>query len=103
MFLYIRKVLMEHSNAICKDLTARANIYWTPVASIGPGSTIFDQIKALPGVLWHSVGYWPVFPGHCEIYFQKILCFRAIVMFLVEERQTNIFDQRCIENELWKR
>ncbi|KAG8131876.1 hypothetical protein E2320_009772 [Naja naja] len=28
---------------------------------------------------------------------------RAVVMFLVEEAQTNIFDQRCIENELWIR
>lgn len=24
-------------------------------------------------------------------------------MFLVEEKQTNIFDQRFIENKLWKR
>nr|XP_046252983.1 glutathione synthetase [Scatophagus argus] len=28
---------------------------------------------------------------------------RAIVMFLVENRQMNIFDHRYIENELWKR
>ncbi|RLV83679.1 hypothetical protein DV515_00016418, partial [Chloebia gouldiae] len=28
---------------------------------------------------------------------------RAVVMFLVEEVQRNIFDQRCIENELWNR
>ncbi|KAL8179312.1 UNVERIFIED_CONTAM: hypothetical protein K2H54_062864 [Gekko kuhli] len=28
---------------------------------------------------------------------------RAVVMFLVEETQRNIFDQRCVENELWKR
>ncbi|XP_070796039.1 glutathione synthetase isoform X2 [Pituophis catenifer annectens] len=28
---------------------------------------------------------------------------RAVVMFLVEEAQRNIFDQRCIENELWIR
>lgn len=28
---------------------------------------------------------------------------RAVVMFLVEERQRNILDQRYIENELWKR
>uniref|UniRef100_A0A8C8SGR6 Glutathione synthetase n=1 Tax=Pelusios castaneus TaxID=367368 RepID=A0A8C8SGR6_9SAUR len=28
---------------------------------------------------------------------------RAVVMFLVEESQRNIFDQRCIENELWTR
>ncbi|XP_034733340.1 glutathione synthetase [Etheostoma cragini] len=28
---------------------------------------------------------------------------RAVVMFLVEEGQRNIFDQRYIENELWKR
>ncbi|XP_019945053.2 glutathione synthetase [Paralichthys olivaceus] len=28
---------------------------------------------------------------------------RAIVMFLVEDTQRNIFDQRCIEYELWKR
>ncbi|XP_068453820.1 glutathione synthetase-like [Clinocottus analis] len=28
---------------------------------------------------------------------------RAVVMFLVEENQRNIFDQRCLENELWKR
>ncbi|CAN9515877.1 unnamed protein product [Ophioblennius macclurei] len=28
---------------------------------------------------------------------------RAIVMFLVEEKQRNIIDQRYIENELWKR
>ncbi|XP_059188474.1 glutathione synthetase-like [Centropristis striata] len=28
---------------------------------------------------------------------------RAIVMFLVEDSQRNIFDQRYIENELWKR
>uniref|UniRef100_A0A674P7W6 Glutathione synthetase n=1 Tax=Takifugu rubripes TaxID=31033 RepID=A0A674P7W6_TAKRU len=34
-----------------------------------------------------------------ELYGSK----RAIVMFLVEENQINIFDQRCIENELWKR
>ncbi|KAM9856326.1 glutathione synthetase [Aulostomus maculatus] len=27
----------------------------------------------------------------------------AVVMFVVEESQRNIFDQRCIENELWKR
>ncbi|XP_042347190.1 glutathione synthetase-like [Plectropomus leopardus] len=27
---------------------------------------------------------------------------RAVVMFLVEENQRNIFDQRYIENELWK-
>ncbi|KFV83167.1 Glutathione synthetase, partial [Struthio camelus australis] len=27
----------------------------------------------------------------------------AVVMFLVEEVQRNIFDQRCIENELWNR
>lgn len=31
-------------------------------------------------------------------------CFhhRAMVMFLVEDNQRNIFDQRYIENELWK-
>ncbi|XP_042321708.1 glutathione synthetase isoform X3 [Sceloporus undulatus] len=28
---------------------------------------------------------------------------RAVVMFLIEETQRNIFDQRCIENELWMR
>ncbi|XP_068453819.1 glutathione synthetase-like [Clinocottus analis] len=28
---------------------------------------------------------------------------QAVVMFLVEENQRNIFDQRYIENELWKR
>ncbi|KAJ7331892.1 hypothetical protein JRQ81_014072 [Phrynocephalus forsythii] len=28
---------------------------------------------------------------------------KAAVMFLVEEAQRNIFDQRCIENELWMR
>ncbi|KAG7519382.1 hypothetical protein JOB18_007268 [Solea senegalensis] len=28
---------------------------------------------------------------------------RAVVMFLVEDTQRNIFDQRCIEYELWKR
>ncbi|XP_018530873.1 glutathione synthetase [Lates calcarifer] len=28
---------------------------------------------------------------------------RAVIMFLVEESQRNIFDQRYIENELWKR
>ncbi|CAI5778034.1 glutathione synthetase isoform X1 [Podarcis lilfordi] len=28
---------------------------------------------------------------------------RAVVMFLVEEAQRNIFDQRCVENELWMR
>ncbi|KAM8862986.1 glutathione synthetase [Spinachia spinachia] len=28
---------------------------------------------------------------------------RAAVMFLVEESQRNIFDQRCIESQLWKR
>ncbi|OWK50847.1 Glutathione synthetase [Lonchura striata] len=28
---------------------------------------------------------------------------RAVVMFLVEEVQRNIFDQRCVENELWNR
>ncbi|XP_029292458.1 glutathione synthetase [Cottoperca gobio] len=28
---------------------------------------------------------------------------RAVVMFLVEESQRNVFDQRYIENELWKR
>ncbi|TNN32970.1 Glutathione synthetase [Liparis tanakae] len=28
---------------------------------------------------------------------------RAAVMFLVEENQRNIFDQRCIESELWAR
>uniref|UniRef100_A0A8C2XH47 Glutathione synthetase n=1 Tax=Cyclopterus lumpus TaxID=8103 RepID=A0A8C2XH47_CYCLU len=28
---------------------------------------------------------------------------RAAVMFLVEESQRNIFDQRCVESELWKR
>lgn len=28
---------------------------------------------------------------------------RAVVLFLVEERQQNIFDHRCVENELWKR
>nr|XP_025956929.1 glutathione synthetase isoform X1 [Dromaius novaehollandiae] len=27
----------------------------------------------------------------------------AVVMFLVEEVQRNIFDQRCVENELWNR
>ncbi|POI30591.1 hypothetical protein CIB84_005657 [Bambusicola thoracicus] len=27
----------------------------------------------------------------------------AVVMFLVEEAQRNIFDQRCVENELWDR
>uniref|UniRef100_A0A8D0L1R3 Glutathione synthetase n=1 Tax=Sphenodon punctatus TaxID=8508 RepID=A0A8D0L1R3_SPHPU len=27
----------------------------------------------------------------------------AVVMFLVEDTQRNIFDQRCIENELWNR
>lgn len=34
-----------------------------------------------------------------ELYGSK----RATVMFLVEESQRNIFDQRYIENELWKR
>ncbi|XP_042265730.1 glutathione synthetase isoform X1 [Thunnus maccoyii] len=34
-----------------------------------------------------------------ELYGSK----RAVVMFLVEESQRNIFDQRFIENELWKR
>ncbi|XP_058670715.1 glutathione synthetase [Ammospiza caudacuta] len=28
---------------------------------------------------------------------------RAVVMFLVEDVQRNIFDQRCVENELWNR
>ncbi|XP_019354826.1 glutathione synthetase isoform X2 [Alligator mississippiensis] len=28
---------------------------------------------------------------------------RAVVMFLVEDIQRNIFDQRCVENELWNR
>ncbi|KAL4655309.1 glutathione synthetase [Arapaima gigas] len=28
---------------------------------------------------------------------------RAVVMFLVEDVQRNIFDHRCVENELWKR
>ncbi|NXV83020.1 GSHB synthetase, partial [Atlantisia rogersi] len=28
---------------------------------------------------------------------------KAVVMFLVEEVQRNIFDQRCVENELWSR
>ncbi|XP_066482059.1 glutathione synthetase isoform X4 [Tiliqua scincoides] len=28
---------------------------------------------------------------------------RAVVMFLVEEAQRNIFDQRCVENDLWLR
>ncbi|KAF7210373.1 glutathione synthetase [Nothobranchius furzeri] len=28
---------------------------------------------------------------------------RAVVMFFVEEVQRNVFDQRCIERELWKR
>ncbi|KAM6248711.1 glutathione synthetase isoform 1-T1 [Porphyrio hochstetteri] len=28
---------------------------------------------------------------------------KAVVMFLVEEVQRNIFDQRCVENELWNR
>uniref|UniRef100_H3C4D5 Glutathione synthetase n=1 Tax=Tetraodon nigroviridis TaxID=99883 RepID=H3C4D5_TETNG len=28
---------------------------------------------------------------------------RAVVMFLVEDRQRNIFDQRCLENQLWSR
>ncbi|NXX80727.1 GSHB synthetase, partial [Urocolius indicus] len=27
----------------------------------------------------------------------------AVVMFLVEENQRNIFDQRCVESELWNR
>lgn len=27
----------------------------------------------------------------------------AVVMFLVEKVQRNIFDQRCVENELWNR
>ena len=27
----------------------------------------------------------------------------AVVMFLVEEVQRNIFDQRCVGNELWNR
>lgn len=27
----------------------------------------------------------------------------AVVMFIVEEAQRNIFDQRCVENELWNR
>lgn len=31
------------------------------------------------------------------------VCFRAVVMFLVEDIQRNIFDQRCVENELWNR
>ena len=31
-------------------------------------------------------------------------CFsRAVVMFLVEEVQRNIFDHRYVEDELWKR
>ncbi|XP_061636921.1 glutathione synthetase isoform X4 [Phyllopteryx taeniolatus] len=34
-----------------------------------------------------------------ELYGSK----RAVVMFLVEENQRNILDQRFIENELWKR
>ncbi|XP_057683174.1 glutathione synthetase [Corythoichthys intestinalis] len=34
-----------------------------------------------------------------ELYGSK----RAVVMFLVEEKQRNILDQRYIENELWKR
>lgn len=28
---------------------------------------------------------------------------RAVVMFLVEDVQRNIFDQRCVEIELWNR
>ncbi|KAI3357189.1 hypothetical protein L3Q82_015652 [Scortum barcoo] len=28
---------------------------------------------------------------------------KAVIMFLVEDSQRNIFDQRCIENELWTR
>ncbi|XP_029012858.1 glutathione synthetase [Betta splendens] len=34
-----------------------------------------------------------------ELYGSK----RAVVMFLVEDNQRNIIDQRCIEQELWKR
>ncbi|XP_071331656.1 glutathione synthetase-like [Trachinotus anak] len=34
-----------------------------------------------------------------ELYGSK----RAVIMFLVEDNQRNIFDQRYIENELWKR
>uniref|UniRef100_A0A674NAA3 Glutathione synthetase n=1 Tax=Takifugu rubripes TaxID=31033 RepID=A0A674NAA3_TAKRU len=57
-----------------------------------------------PDILVHGVGYGPVFSGHSERFTEDLsFCCRAIVMFLVEENQINIFDQRCIENELWKR
>lgn len=38
------------------------------------------------------------------MFFRSNFCrYRSVVMFLVEESQRNIFDQRYIENELWKR
>lgn len=46
-----------------------------------------------PGCVWSVSGFHDVFD----------ISSSAVVMFLVEEVQRNIFDQRCVENELWNR
>lgn len=46
-----------------------------------------------PGCMWSVSGFHDVFD----------ISSSAVVMFLVEEVQRNIFDQRCVENELWNR
>lgn len=46
-----------------------------------------------PGCMWSDSGFNDVLG----------ISSSAVVMFLVEEVQRNIFDQRCVENELWNR
>lgn len=46
-----------------------------------------------PGCMWSDSGFNDVLGIFSS----------AVVMFLVEEVQRNIFDQRCVENELWNR
>uniref|UniRef100_A0A667XD17 Glutathione synthetase n=1 Tax=Myripristis murdjan TaxID=586833 RepID=A0A667XD17_9TELE len=48
--------------------------------------------------------FWGTFGINWNCYSWSTPCHsRAVVMFLVEEGQRNIFDHRYVENELWKR
>lgn len=63
--------------------------------------------RSSAGSLNHRDGRLVSQLGACEVFIGLMMFFgissRAVVMFLVEEIQRNIFDQRCVENELWSR
>lgn len=66
-------------------------------------STLLPE-KDLTGIFFQRGNGCCVTEAKTPVYcYGLFFCFRAVVMFLVEEAQRNIFDQRCVENELWMR